>query len=517
MARLELARVRLGRHGGARGAARAGRAARARRAARHEAVGRRFSVSELAAKARLTAFAPPPPEAALRRERLHGALEQLKEDAKLKPLRKRLWWRAREVAFEHGFPLDTEPAEYAERRAADEAKFESEFPSLLWQERRAERLAKEADEAARVAEHLRKRALVAAQRKREQDTATVDRMRAFREREAQELLVSDAAALEHMAQAERNVRRFEDFERESEERALARARQEREEAERLAAAQRAAELKADEQRAAERDEAERLEHEALSTRIELLMRSSGTVATELTKTRPVERAPQTLVVRLFEGTDDRDGEILEYNLHPLTEYCKRFSRAKDHSRKFPQFFAASTRTVVGHNLGEAGAAALGCALAVGAFPRLAKLAVAFNDIRFKGLDALAVGLSTGCCTSLAHLVLSGNNLGDQSMEALRAALAKGSTATPGLRRIDLDSNEVGDDGAKALAHLVLADDGPRLDTLKLGSNKVGDAGAHALAMAGATRATIKIIVLRGNRVSPAQARRLVASAPFLAI
>ncbi len=492
-------------------------ARRARGPVASMSVGRRFSVSAVAAKARLTEFAAPPPDVVSRRDQLHYAFEQLKEDARLKPLRKRLWWRAREVAFEHGFPLEVDPAEYAERRAADEAKFESEFPSLLWQERRVGRLAKEADEAARVAEHKRKRALVAAQCKREQDTAMADRMRAFHEREAQELLVSDAAALEYIAQAKCNVRRFEEFERESEGRAVARAEQERLEADRLAEAASAAKLETERLRAAERDEAERLEQERLSNRIELLMRSSGTVATEISKTRPVERAPQTLVVRLFEGTDDRDGEILEYNLHPLTEYCKRFSRAKDHARKFPQFFAASTRTVVGHNLGESGAAALGCSLAVGAFPRLAKLAVAFNDIRFKGLDALGTGLATGCCTNLAHLVLSGNNLGDQSMEALREALAKGKTVTPALRRIDLESNEVGDDGAKALAHLVLADDGPCLETLKLGSNKVGDAGAQALAMAGASRATIKTIVLRGNRVSPVQARRLVASAPFLAI
>ena len=53
----------------------------------------------------------------------------------------------------------------------------SEFPSLLWQERRVERLAQEADEAARVAEHLRRSALVAAQRKAAQAERDIEAMR----------------------------------------------------------------------------------------------------------------------------------------------------------------------------------------------------------------------------------------------------------------------------------------------------------------------------------------------------
>jgi GTPase SAR1 family protein len=76
---------------------------------------------------------------------------------------------------------------------------------------------------------------------------------------------------------------------------------------------------------------------------------------------------------------------------------------------------------------------------------------------------------------LTTLDLNSNDIGDDGAKALAPSLK----AMPALTTLDLVANKIGVDGAKALAPLLK--DMPALTTLSLHSNKIGDDGAKALA------------------------------------
>ena len=77
-----------------------------------------------------------------------------------------------------------------------------------------------------------------------------------------------------------------------------------------------------------------------------------------------------------------------------------------------------------------------------------------------------------------------NNLGWGDAEAAQLAEVLASGAAPRLEKLNLDDNEIGDEGCKALA-AALGKEGaaPRLETLGLCIKKIGDEGCKALAAA----------------------------------
>ena len=92
--------------------------------------------------------------------------------------------------------------------------------------------------------------------------------------------------------------------------------------------------------------------------------------------------------------------------------------------------------------------------------------------------------------SLEVLELWGNNIGDEGAKALAGAIgASGSLAT-----LDIGYNNIGDAGAKELAGAIGASGS--LATLFLGNNKIGDAGATAIADAIGASGSLTLKTLR---------------------
>jgi uncharacterized protein (TIGR02996 family) len=131
--------------------------------------------------------------------------------------------------------------------------------------------------------------------------------------------------------------------------------------------------------------------------------------------------------------------------------------------------------------------------------RLRALDLADNQLGDEGARALA-----GCAhlAGLEELYLARNAIGDGGVQALAL-----SPHLAGLRVLDLSANEVGDSGARALAaspHL------KRLRELFLGTNQIGDEGAKALASSG-NLASLEELMLFVNEIKAAGARALVGS------
>jgi len=216
-----------------------------------------------------------------------------------------------------------------------------------------------------------------------------------------------------------------------------------------------------------------------------------------------------LVVRYVPGIDDKDIFLMVFNLFALKDYCNRSPGAKDHAKKFPQFYSHKVRHVFGQGLGVGGAQALATGLEVKAFPRLTRLVLPGNDIRFIGCRAIARAISEGACQALTDLVLTNNNLGDSSAEELRVRLWEGEKSAPALRRIDLSCNQISCQGAASLARLLLSPTASPIAVLRLSDNRVGDGGAAALAgAANGAGSQLEQVVIRGNFVSCSMARKL---------
>ncbi|CAK0835979.1 unnamed protein product, partial [Prorocentrum cordatum] len=116
-------------------------------------------------------------------------------------------------------------------------------------------------------------------------------------------------------------------------------------------------------------------------------------------------------------------------------------------------------------------------LAAVALPRLQMLNLSENNVGDEGAAALAAALrAPGALPSLQELHLGRNRVGDEGAAALAAAL-RAPGALPSLQTLNLRFNRVGDEGAAALAAALRAPGAlPSLQTLNLMSNRVGDEG-----------------------------------------
>jgi Leucine-rich repeat (LRR) protein len=158
--------------------------------------------------------------------------------------------------------------------------------------------------------------------------------------------------------------------------------------------------------------------------------------------------------------------------------CLRLDEAKTKaSRLFSEPFNLSKRDLLRStrlacnymcgSFGTKGASVVSQALLVGALPKLEQLWLASNQIGDDGCKALAEHLPT----SLKGLYLSSNQIGYEGCKALAEHLPTS------LETLWLHSNHIGAEGCKALAeHLPTS-----LEGLDLSGNQIGDEGCKALA------------------------------------
>ena len=193
----------------------------------------------------------------------------------------------------------------------------------------------------------------------------------------------------------------------------------------------------------------------------------------------------------------------------------------------------------GNGIGDAGAAAVAAALKSPkpAAQHLTALDVADNGIRAIGARHVADALR--CSKVVRAATLSGNAIGDTgghdvavavrdskaltSLALARCGLQSASgrylgealaTAGAAITRLDLADNELGEEGAKALAGAlagVLARDASRLTVLDFGSNRIGDAGGAAFAAVIGAGGSLTSLSLRLNGIA-GSAEALAAAA-----
>jgi uncharacterized protein (TIGR02996 family) len=145
------------------------------------------------------------------------------------------------------------------------------------------------------------------------------------------------------------------------------------------------------------------------------------------------------------------------------------------------------------------------ALAGAELPLLRDLQLYFQHLRPAGLGRLARAPFAAALDSLALPGSVGNRLGPSGA----AALAAGSWG--GLRRLDLQTNSLGDTGAECVAAAAWAG---RLHHLNLQSNDIGPRGARTL-LHGPRALSPGRVLLSGNPLGDAGAA-VLAAAPLLA-
>jgi Ran GTPase-activating protein (RanGAP) involved in mRNA processing and transport len=187
----------------------------------------------------------------------------------------------------------------------------------------------------------------------------------------------------------------------------------------------------------------------------------------------------------------------------------------------------------GNSIGPAGAQAIGKALAGGS--SLVKLTLKENRIGDDGARALAEGLKGNktltklglrenqigaqgaralagvlAKTSLEILNLDWNQIGDDGASAMGAALAASTTITA----LHIEANQIGAAGAQAIGHSLKTN--RSLTQLNFGRNKIGEGGAQALGEALRGSRSIKILDLNRCEIRSAGARSILSSgAPAL--
>jgi Ran GTPase-activating protein (RanGAP) involved in mRNA processing and transport len=123
-----------------------------------------------------------------------------------------------------------------------------------------------------------------------------------------------------------------------------------------------------------------------------------------------------------------------------------------------------------------------------------------NQIGDEGAKALAKALERN--QTLRELDLESNQIGDEGALALAEALAKNQTLT----MLNLAHNKIGVEGAQALAEALKRNQ--KLTILHLKDNRIGDGGAQALAKALETNQTLTEMALTGCQIGDAGAQAL---------
>ena len=152
------------------------------------------------------------------------------------------------------------------------------------------------------------------------------------------------------------------------------------------------------------------------------------------------------------------------------------------------------------NMSTFGAQVLADVLVGGA--ELSSLSLSFNTIGATGAVALAAALPA---SGLGVLRLSRVEAGASGAVAIASAIGRANST---LRRLSLDQNAIGDEGATALGGALVAN--AALASVDLSYNRIGAAGAEALAAGVGANRVLRELRLSSNGVGDAGAIALAA-------
>ncbi|KAG7395645.1 leucine Rich Repeat [Phytophthora boehmeriae] len=132
----------------------------------------------------------------------------------------------------------------------------------------------------------------------------------------------------------------------------------------------------------------------------------------------------------------------------------------------------------GERIGDRGAKELARSLLTGACPRVRRIYLGWNLVKYPGIAALADCFTRGACTQLYELDLRCNNVDNKALISLLTALEKG--AVPELVDISLQGNLLGDEGARSLAHAFFRGTLRELRNVDIRQNRIRNDGMQAL-------------------------------------
>ena len=183
---------------------------------------------------------------------------------------------------------------------------------------------------------------------------------------------------------------------------------------------------------------------------------------------------------------------------------KKYSTPEDRDAIIAPMFRSTTYNIFGGvrelnyadgQWGEEGAAALAVILPL--CVNLFKLTLLRNDVGDDGVRAIAHVLSLGGLRPLIQLNLWGCCMGDPGLVALAEACATCDGALKHLKWANLGANRISSEGIEVLAHRLGKKAMPALQTLGLEDNDIGDTGLAALAHACSGGDALRYLVMLG--------------------
>jgi len=159
-------------------------------------------------------------------------------------------------------------------------------------------------------------------------------------------------------------------------------------------------------------------------------------------------------------------------------------KKKKKSKRQKQFFTSELKRfrnvteMKGEEIGEKGGVALGRELLAGVCPRMAKLDLSWNFLKFQGTAMLLDAFGRGAAAGITYLDLRANHIDERGIAGLRKAMDKG--ALPNMTHLDIRQNSFGDEGAKIVAHMVLSGVLGNLEVLRCDSCQIRDIGMGAM-------------------------------------
>ena len=127
-----------------------------------------------------------------------------------------------------------------------------------------------------------------------------------------------------------------------------------------------------------------------------------------------------------------------------------------------------------------------------------------NNIGYEGANAIAQVLETNKTLKLRILGLNKNNIGDEGAKAIATAL----TDNTKLEALYLNENKIGDEGAKAIAQVLKTNKTLKLKILGLNKNNIGDKGAKAIAQVLETNTIFDSLYLNENKIGDEGAKAI---------
>lgn len=178
-----------------------------------------------------------------------------------------------------------------------------------------------------------------------------------------------------------------------------------------------------------------------------------------------------------------------------------------------------TEEIRGEAIGDHGGVELARSLLTGACPRVKRIYLGWNHIKYLGIAALADCFIRGACGQLQILDLRFNSIDTRSFQELLNTLEKG--GLPELLDLILQGNIIGDEGAKAMAHAMLKGTLQALRVIDVRQNRIRNAGVQAIWNVFTSQCVkrycpkLQMLDMRRNEASGALTRSFCPCPPYL--